>query len=136
MPSNLGLILVGLFALAGCGPSYELDIAPARGTVTLDGKPLSAGSVLFVPAKGRGAGAKLAPDGTFVLTTYSQGDGAILGKHRVAVLPLQSDSESDELPEGYVPIPSRYQSAASSGFEVEVRPDGENVFNLELTTTP
>ncbi|WP_442483305.1 hypothetical protein [Aeoliella sp. SH292] len=129
---NLCLIAVCIVGLAGCRPSYQLDIAPAHGTVTLDGKPLSAGSVLLMPAKGRGASAPLARDGTFVLTTYNPGDGAILGKHKVIVLPLQSDSESDELPAGYVDVPGRYRNATTSGIEVEVVSGKDNVFDFQL----
>lgn len=134
MHRKMVLGLAYLLALTGCRPDYQLDMAPARGVVTLDGKPLSAGSVLLVPDRGRGAGGTLASDGTFVLTTYRPGDGAILGKHKVAVLPMQTDSETDDIPEGYVPIPARYKNAASSGLEVEVKPGEENVFELKLTS--
>lgn len=119
-------------AWVGCRPGYQLDTAPARGTVILDGKPLSAGSVLLTPARGRGASGTLNPDGSFILTTYGNEDGAIVGKHKVAVVPLQSESESNEPPPGYVPVPSRYQNPVSSGLEVDVKSGEENVFDLEL----
>ena len=130
------LFTVWCIVIAGCRPSYQLDIAPAQGTVTLDGKPLSAGGVLLTPDRGRAAGGRLAADGSFVLSTYGKGDGAIIGRHRVAITPLQSENENDKRPSGYVPVPQRYQSPTSSGLEVEIKAEQENVFHLPLTTVP
>lgn len=121
---------------AGCTSSHQLDTAPASGTVTLDGKPLSAGSVVLLPERGRSASGSLSNDGIFTLSTYGDGDGAILGKHKVVVYPLASDSEASELPPGYVPVPARYQSARSSGLEVEIKPGEANVLQFQLKSTP
>jgi hypothetical protein len=117
---------------AGCTPGHRLETASARGTVTLDGVPLSAGSVVLLPERGRSASSVLAKDGSFVLSTYGSGDGAIVGKHKVVVYPLASDSESNTPPPGYVPVPARYQNAATSSLEVEVKAGTENVFELKL----
>jgi hypothetical protein len=130
------LLTVCCIVITGCRPSYQLDIAPARGTVTLDGKPLSAGGVLLTPERGRAAGGRLAADGSFVLSTYGHGDGAIIGKHRVAITPPQSENESDKPLPGSVPVPQRYLSATSSSLEVEIKAGQENVFHLPLTTVP
>jgi hypothetical protein len=118
----------------GCTPSYQQETAAARGTVVLDGKPLSAGSVLLVPTQGRSAAGPLGSDGTFILGTYSKVDGAIVGKHKVAILPLVAGPEGG-LPPGFVPVPARYQSAEASGLEVDVKANEENVFDFQLSSS-
>jgi hypothetical protein len=57
---------VGLLAVvaAGCGGDPTGTLA---GTVTLDGKPLAAGSVRLVPADGRPPVGGIVTDGTFTL---------------------------------------------------------------------
>jgi hypothetical protein len=75
----------------GCSQSpYEL--APVRGTVTLDRVPLPGGRVMFAPIAaspspdaGKPAFGQLQPDGSFTLTTFREGDGAIVGEHWVTV---------------------------------------------------
>ncbi len=46
---------------------------------------MTAGRVIFYPEAGRSAQADIQADGTFRLTTFERGDGAVLGKHRVTV---------------------------------------------------
>ena len=89
------ILLPTLFAiiLTGCNPSYQKETAPVRGTVTLDGKPVSAGGVSFRPAAGRGAGGLIAIDGAYSLGTYTKSDGAIVGKHKVAISPPEQGEE-------------------------------------------
>jgi hypothetical protein len=60
--------------------------------VTIAGQPMSGGKVAFAPiAKaageeaGKAAVGLVQPDGRFVLTTYTDGDGASVGEHWVTV---------------------------------------------------
>lgn len=123
--------------MLGCGkPSYQLDTAPVRGTVTLDGGPLPSGYVVVPTTRGRMASGRIAPDGTFVLTTYDDGDGAQVGTHPVVVNEVPPDEFSSVPRQNRVRIPERYSSAGTSGLEVTVKPDEENVLNLQLTTQP
>src|SRR5690606_30932923 len=119
---------------AGCGAGHEQKAATVRGTVTLDGNPVPGGSVMFVPAEGRGATGTIDTQGNYVLGTYESADGAVIGTHKIAVYPAKSGFESDERPPNYVPLPSRYQSIGSSGLEREIKPGEENVVDLQLTT--
>ena len=131
-------LLHTLFAiiLTGCNPSYQKETAPVRGTVTLDGRPVSAGGVSFSPAAGRGAGGLIAVDGTYTLGTYTKSDGAIVGKHKVAISPPEQGEEVTDLPAGSVKLPKRYHNSESSGLEFEVQPNQENVIDLKLTSQP
>src|SRR5689334_8120728 len=72
---------------AGCSrPSLEL--APVHGKVTIDGKSLFQGKVMFAPVAkgdsvhpGKPAWGKIQSDGTFRLTTLKPEDGAVVGEH-------------------------------------------------------
>ena len=81
-----------VFALiaSGCGDGGEgphvAATLPVRGKVTYKGRPLAGGVVRFEPEdSGREAHGEIGPNGTFVLTTFRNGDGAVSGVHRVAV---------------------------------------------------
>lgn len=127
---------LSLLFVTGCGKSHEQPTAVVRGTVTLDGKPVPGGSVMFVPAAGRGAVGTIDEQGGYVLSTYDDGDGAIVGTHQIVVFPAKGGVEEEALPSNYVPIPTRYQSIGSSGLEREVVAGEKNVIDLDLTTEP
>ena len=89
---------------------------------------------MFVPQEGRGAAGVIDEQGNYVLSTYSDGDGAIIGVYKIAVYPAKGGFEDDTLPANYRPIPTHYQSIGSSGLEREVKKGEKNVINLDLTT--
>lgn len=104
MISNVSQVVIaaGLTAvLAGCGGS-EFDVAKASGEVVADGQPMMMGTVMFTPVgdsglTGKPAVGQVKPDGTFVLSTYASGDGAVVGKHRVSYSPPEGlDEEGEE----------------------------------------
>jgi hypothetical protein len=74
---------IACLLLAGC--SRGPRIAPVRGRVTYNGKPVTTGKIWFYPENGRPALGVLAEDGTYTLTTDRAGDGALVGTHRVAI---------------------------------------------------
>ena len=136
--SQLNLLVAGaaaiVLAAAGCKPSHELETAPVRGVVMLDGKPLPSGYVFLSPPKGRVAKGLIQEDGSFTLGTYHADDGAQVGLHPVVVTPLPGDERRGVAPERIVPIPANYSAAASSGLTIDVKPGDENVVKLELST--
>lgn len=121
-PAAFLLLLAG--GAGGCGSGdrpYVAPTLPVKGKVTYNGKPLTRGNINFQPVDiGREANGSIQPDGTFVLTTFKDGDGAVPGVHRVAV----TDT-------GRVALPSRYRSASSSKFEVEVT-EGKSEYAIDL----
>jgi len=77
--------------LLGCGPSRPAT-APVSGTVLLDGEPLADAAVTFTPtAGGRPAYGATDADGHFRLSTFSEGDGAILGEHIATIYKEEAD---------------------------------------------
>lgn len=75
------LAVLGLL-LAGCGKN---NLGQVTGTVTVGGKPITGGTIMFYPFGGPGAVGEIKPDGTYTLTTFRPGDGAAIGQHKVAI---------------------------------------------------
>jgi hypothetical protein len=74
-----------MFMVAGCGDGKK-KLAKVSGKVTLDGKALDGATVVFHPAEGgRPATGLTGADGHFTLTTYTSGDGAQIGEHKVVI---------------------------------------------------
>ncbi len=129
------LLLLALGA-AGCGPPRveKVTTAPVRGKVVLaDGRPVTAGRVLFVPRSGNVGGVEpfgdLKKDGTFDLTTHQPGDGAPVGPYTVWLQAIDYRNNARAI-EGS-PIPKRYRSSSTSDLAVEVQ-SGENELTLTL----
>jgi hypothetical protein len=122
----------------GCG-SNRLPTAPVEGKVLCDGKPLEFGGVLFQSDLGPPALGAIQPDGTFRLSTYRDGDGAVLGTHRVQIScydvqhPDADAIRRRETGVGKSLIPQKYTRYDSSGLAVEVRAHNEPVL-LQLRT--
>jgi hypothetical protein len=97
-----GLLAV---ALAGCGPGHGMTLALVQGKVTYNGEPLKYGTVSFVPDVSKGTDGPIATgiikeDGTYILSTDSGGDGALVGHHKVSVVGLDPTpvTKADEKP--------------------------------------
>jgi hypothetical protein len=122
--------------LAGCSSGdADFGVAQVKGKITVGGKPLTEGQVMFYPeapldaagksgklAGKRGYGS-LQADGTFRVSTYGKFDGAVVGKHKVAIAPGSPEA---------APYGDKYMSPETSGREVEVKPGTENVADFDL----
>jgi len=136
----VGVMLVGVcLGTLGCGGGGEFPVAPAEGKVLYRGTPLQFGSVMFQPEAGPPARGDIQPDGTFVLSTYGDGDGAIIGKHQVRITCYESQSPNAPPPDpnreptlGKSLIPEKYARLHSSGLNAEVKETNEPfVFELQ-----
>ncbi|NLF68617.1 MAG: hypothetical protein GX575_06110 [Candidatus Anammoximicrobium sp.] len=136
--ASLGLALLATTWM-GCGS--DLVTAPVSGTVRADGQPVNGGVVTFAPvggdaSAGKPAGGAVQADGTFVLSTESKGDGAILGRHRVIYSP--PTVETPPVQEGKhaeSPPPSPYAGLIPKEAEVEVK-SGSNQIDIDLVPDP
>lgn len=136
------LMAVAVCLISGCGGGNGLETAPVTGKVMYQGKPLPYGTISFQPQAGSPATGKIQPDGTFVLGTYGDRDGAIVGINKVLITATEIDAgaapEADPNTEMQVPksvIPTKYGSFSTSGLTAEVS-QGENDFTFELTGDP
>lgn len=126
------ILAVGLAAVLGCGSSQR---ATAYGNVTLDGKPMEAGAISFVPL---GANPESKPawskveGGEYAIPAKA---GLATGEFRVEIRWIRKtgrkwgrlpDPNGDELAEA---IPERYNS--QSELKPTIKP-GENHLDFEL----
>lgn len=98
---------------------------------------MTEGLVIFTPKVPPGADAKdsgktatgyIQPDGTYILKTYTDGDGAKIGEHDVRV--YKPDPEDDESPEA-VAYDRDPNLCGDTVLTVTVE-DKDNVIDLEL----
>lgn len=134
---SLGLVAC---LLIGCGGGDDFATAPVSGTVTMNGQPVTGGTITFVPlgegeaeVTGKPASGAIQKDGSFTLSTYEEGDGAVIGKHRVMYAPPPPVATA--VPEGghgAPSPPSPYAGAFPVKPQVEVT-SGENQFDIKIS---
>lgn len=79
------LVLTAIVAgIAGCGDGRPPRV-PVSGQVLIDDKPLSYGTIQFIPTGARLSQGLLDRDGRFTLTCFGDNDGAVTGRHAVTV---------------------------------------------------
>lgn len=128
----VGLAVAVLF-LSGCG-SGRPKTASVHGKVTYKGQPVPRGTVTFIPDGGTAATGEIGSDGSYTLTTFRKGDGAIPGTHKVVITAMQ-DRSSQPL-EAWSPlappiIPTKYMNLSTTDLRAEVK-EGENVCDFVL----
>ncbi|MFO0791361.1 MAG: hypothetical protein U0805_18020 [Pirellulales bacterium] len=114
--------------LGGCNRGPQMG--QVSGKVLLNGQPLKFGTVAFQPPSGQPSIGDIQNDGTFSLSTYRPGDGAIVGHHRVRVACYESQRPGTkptggEQSLGKSLIPLNYTLFDQSGLTAEVK-SGEN----------
>lgn len=130
------LLFAAITTLSACGKSDKFPVAQVEGCVKCNGVPVTAGLVVFVPTgggdeksdeTGRSASGIIKPDGTYELTTYTDGDGAIVGPHTVEVFaPALVDDDS--------PLTDANRYVCGKNSVQKTVEQGGNVIDLELTT--
>ena len=120
-----------LTVMIGCGPSGP-EIARVQGTITMDGKPLPAAVVMFVPEHGRPSACETDDNGKYVLEFSAGRKGAIPGKNRVEVNTARLAYEKDgkQMPAVKESVPVRYNRDTELEFNVE--PGKTNIANFDL----
>jgi hypothetical protein len=101
---------------------------PVSGRVTIDGQPVTNGSVSFRPLHGRPASGKLNDQGRFTLKTFEPGDGCIPGKHDVTI------HSTDLLSRTQLRwnVPKKYQSSSTTDITVTVEGPKDDL-EIQLT---
>ena len=121
------IAVIVLSAMAGCsGAATERETGSATGMVSLDGEPVTAGSVNFRSNEsGSAATAALDSSGTF------QVDTMLTGTYQVFLAPPEPTPDDPQPAAGGAAIPEKYREAATSGFTADVKP-GENRFEFSM----
>ena len=134
---RLGVVL-GLAWVVGCGGSGTPPTVKVTGTVTYNGNPLEGVNVGFIPdgEGGRPASGTTDASGKFTLSTFESGDGAVVGKHLVAISEASDGASTDDysLPdESARRFPAKYEDPRNSGFTANVEKGKPNDFTFDMT---
>jgi hypothetical protein len=112
--------------VAGCGDSLP-ERVPVSGRVMIDGQPLSQGAIMVAPQDERPSMGAIAADGSFTLSCYEKGDGAVPGTHKVSITatePLNDRQVRWHAPKKYAHINTSGLTATIDG------PTDDLVINL------
>jgi hypothetical protein len=128
------ILMLPVLAASGCGGGGSFPVAVTTGTVMCEGRPVPHAMVFFEPlASGESSlagkqGTAVADEhGKFSISTYKEGDGAVVGKHRVRV-----GTPNRELYPQTAPCPCEL-NPESDVMQVEVTKAGKNEFEIVLT---
>ena len=85
--------ILGVLTAAGCSGNSVVypEVADVVGLVTLDGKPLEAATITFVPEAGRSSSGVTDSSGKYSLHYTGTLRGAMLGTHRVMIKKMAPD---------------------------------------------
>ncbi|MCH8829998.1 MAG: hypothetical protein IID45_10525, partial [Planctomycetes bacterium] len=139
--------ILGLL-LAGCGKE-DFSKVKVSGKVTYKNQPVKNASVIFQPKGGKSATGTTNDEGVFVLTTTTDGDGAVAGEHTVTIVAINPDSGAgtgidgnEEIMEPEAgsetntkkstKIPEKYGSTTTSGLKFTVKAGEENTADFKL----
>lgn len=143
----LGCVAFLCALLVGCGES--LNLRPATGTVTYQGRPVEGAAILFIPESGPMGTGTTDASGKYVITTNGQ-PGAIVAAHKVTVSKLRQtaalpkegapppspeDMKMMQMsgPQSRHELPEKYSIPQGSGLTATVTTDdAKNVFDFQL----
>jgi len=138
LKSFLPILAVVLCATFGCGdgrpPAY-----PAKGRVVFaDGSPVKVGTIeTKSKLHGVQATASIELDGSFVFTTYTQGDGAVAGPHDCVVVQfVQAENIKNHRPSTLGVVNPKHASYATSGLQIDISKDKPNELVIEVEGVP
>src|SRR5436190_18565176 len=150
------LASVALLVAGGCSgsklPPNARPTAPVKVTVTYKGAPVADAIVTFICQEGEpkvNANGKTDAQGVAKMKTYIEGDGAVIGPHKVIITKMEASSSgnvADQSSPDYVPpteggaplptaknlIPPKYGMIAQSGLTATVEKKPTNDFPFEL----
>lgn len=133
-----------VIAMFGCNSGPRM--APVKGTVTYDDKPIAKGTIRFESPGYRPSTGKIINGEIVEMTTTRAGDGVPVGAHKIAVWATE-DADSAVVPNpGESKVGANYMSGKSlirvdynnpdtSGLTAEIKP-GENVLAFKLHSDP
>jgi hypothetical protein len=131
-----------LLACPGCWQSKSVpETIRVHGKVTYQGKPVTTGRIVFQPVgvaqRGllRPATGVLQPDGSYELSTFAQGDGAVPGRFGVGIVSTEGGPTPENMGAPVIwLVPRKYSSHTSSGLTAAIPADapGPLEFTFDL----
>lgn len=132
-PATIAICAAACIVNAGCGESNP-PAHPTKITLKLtDGRPAVGARITLMSADGSIKSFGVADtEGVAKMSTFGDGDGAVAGRHMVAVGPPAVDGDPDVNRPAYT-IANRLASFTTSQLEFEVDPNKEvNEFDANL----
>ncbi len=125
------LALMMILVAGGCSQSNTVAVT---GTVTLNGKPADQAEVQFTPKEGRMASGVTDNEGKFSLSTFSPGDGAVPGDHKVTIVQYYAPGQPPPMTPGPLPsrFPAKYSDPAQTPFSAKVERGTKNEFRFDM----
>lgn len=130
-----GVLIAMSCGLAGC---ERPAVHPVVGKLTVGGQSAAYAFLAFHPLAEGGAGARLAvgtaaADGTFRLTTFAAGDGAVAGEYAVTVVWPDTSIPRDECadPVAHDRLNGQFANSTKTPLRATVRP-GPNEVSLKV----
>lgn len=117
---------------SGCGKATPA-VFPVTGIVTYQDQPVEGAQVMFTPTNGRAAEGTTDAQGKFSLTTFSAGDGALEGQHRVTIVKMVKQDAGDPYSVTKNVLPARYADPAQSPLVEEIANPGRKEISFILT---
>jgi hypothetical protein len=118
--------LAALASIVGCSNGNPYDLVKVKGTVKYeDGSLIPANTIILkfepeaapIDAKTfprKAYGRVNVADGTIdTVTTHKYGDGIVVGKHKVLIIPMTNDGKQTSL------VPPEYQGVATTPVEID-----------------
>jgi hypothetical protein len=120
-----GIVGVLLLSLAACGEADPVGrTLTVKGKVTVDGKAVNHGGVVFYPDAAKGNASKfecsgnIAEDGSYTLSTRNK-PGAPPGAYKVTVV-IQAKADSTDPSKAVLEVPKQYTSKEKTPISIEV----------------
>lgn len=135
MKLSFALLTLCTLITLGCGKGSDGRLT-ASGTVTIDGAPLTEGSVVFSDDNGGSAGVGILKDGQFMLAEAGNSEGIQPGTYKVSVNswvvePGGVDANDEIIEDGESRIPEKYNDPNTSGLTANVSADSQE-FTFDL----
>ena len=122
-------------AALGCGKKGP-KLYPVKGQVFFMDQPAAGAQVVFQPTGGANAEAGIAsgtvgPDGSFALSTYPHGDGAVAGEYNVVVTWMPENARELDNPKNK--LPAKYADSNNPVLKATVKEEANEVPPFRLT---
>jgi hypothetical protein len=137
LPTSLATTLLTMLGLCvGCGDGLSTN--DVHGKITMNGEPVTKGSITFMPTSKKGinrpSSGPVNSDGSYMLSTAGENDGALAGNYTINYAPPTDEAPPPWDGKGTPPLApkSPYEGLKPKVADVEVKA-GDNQIDIELT---
>ena len=130
---SVAVLFACCLSVVGCGPDRP-ETYPTKGRVLFDdGTPVMTGTIELLSEEfGETASGRIEDDGSFVLGTFDEQDGACSGRHDVVVIQMIiNDGVTTHNRDHGPAVDPIYATYETSGLAVEIEPVEQN--DIEVT---